>query len=259
MADQTGQKVILKDELNQSFSNNAALSAYQGYRLAHGEARDSTKLPTAGGTMTGTLRLNDKLILNSATYGTVLPNSNTTGRIFFLQQNASGAINNSDVVNYVYPVGSIYMSVNNTSPATLFGGTWTQLKDRFLLGAGSSYTNGNTGGAATHTHPTGDFTLTTSHIPAHTHGSKTLTGTLQSVLVDDGSGQTISFTGVCSGTTPRQRSWSGTTGNAIRKVTITATHTHNSVGSGTAHNHGNTEAGSSLPPYLVVYMWKRTG
>ena len=53
------------------------------------------------------------------------------------------------VVDSIYPVGSIYMSVNSTSPATLFGGTWSQLKDRFLLGAGDTYSNGATGGAAT--------------------------------------------------------------------------------------------------------------
>ena len=62
----------------------------------------------------------------------------------------------------MYPVGSIYLSVNSTNPATLFGGTWVQLKDRFLLGAGSSYTNGSTGGAAT-------VTLQSSQIPAHNH------------------------------------------------------------------------------------------
>lgn len=51
-----------------------------------------------------------------------------------------------------YPVGAIYMSVNSTSPASIFGGSWTQLQNRFLLGAGSSYSNGATGGSATHTH-----------------------------------------------------------------------------------------------------------
>lgn len=62
-----------------------------------------------------------------------------------------------------WPVGSIYMSVNSTSPATLFGGTWTQLENRFLLGAGSSYTAGDTGGEATHT-------LTVNEMPSHSHG-----------------------------------------------------------------------------------------
>lgn len=60
-----------------------------------------------------------------------------------------GSISPSSIVNLVYPVGSIYMSVSNTSPATLFGGTWVQLKDRFLLGAGDEYANGTTGGKAT--------------------------------------------------------------------------------------------------------------
>ena len=67
-----------------------------------------------------------------------------------------------NIINLVYPVGSIYMSVNNVSPATFIGGTWEQLKDRFLLGAGSSYSAGSTGGAATHT-------LTTAQMPSHTH------------------------------------------------------------------------------------------
>ena len=51
-----------------------------------------------------------------------------------------------------YPVGSIYLSVNDTSPAELFGGTWEQLKDRFLLAAGDTYAAGTTGGSATNTH-----------------------------------------------------------------------------------------------------------
>lgn len=62
----------------------------------------------------------------------------------------------------VYPVGAIYISTVSTSPASLFGGTWEQLKDRFLLGAGGSYSNGATGGEATHT-------LTVDEMPSHGH------------------------------------------------------------------------------------------
>lgn len=50
--------------------------------------------------------------------------------------------------NRVYPVGAIYMSVDPTSPASLFGGEWERLKDRFLLGAGDTYSAGTTGGSA---------------------------------------------------------------------------------------------------------------
>ena len=54
----------------------------------------------------------------------------------------------STIYNAIYPVGSIYMSVNSTSPQTLFGGTWEQIKDTFLLASGTSYSNGATGGSA---------------------------------------------------------------------------------------------------------------
>jgi hypothetical protein len=50
--------------------------------------------------------------------------------------------------NLIYPVGSIYMSVNSTSPATLFGGSWERIQDSFLLAAGSTYGPGTTGGVA---------------------------------------------------------------------------------------------------------------
>lgn len=65
-----------------------------------------------------------------------------------------------------YPVGSIYMSVNSTSPATLFGGTWQRIQDCFLLAAGSTYAAGATGGEAEHT-------LTINEMPSHSHDSET--------------------------------------------------------------------------------------
>ena len=61
-----------------------------------------------------------------------------------------------------YPVGAIYISTVSTSPASLFGGTWEQLKDRFLLGAGNTYSAGSTGGEAAHT-------LTVDEMPSHSH------------------------------------------------------------------------------------------
>ena len=80
--------------------------------------------------------------------------------------------NGAPLLNLVYPVGSIYWSSNDTDPGTLFGGTWQQIKDRFVLAAGDSYTNGAIGGAAT-------VTLTVSNMPSHTH-SFTPSGTVSS-------------------------------------------------------------------------------
>ncbi len=71
------------------------------------------------------------------------------------------------VLQAVYPVGSIYCSYGSTSPATLFGfGSWTKIEGRFLLGANATYGLGSTGGAAT-------VTLTVNQIPAHNHSAST--------------------------------------------------------------------------------------
>ena len=67
-------------------------------------------------------------------------------------------------VNDIYPVGSIYMSVNATDPARLFGGAWERIKERFLLGAGDTHTAGSTGGEFEHK-------LTVDETPKHDHNT----------------------------------------------------------------------------------------
>lgn len=67
-----------------------------------------------------------------------------------------------NLLEIVYPVGSVYITSSSTSPATAFGGTWTQIKDRFPIACGSTYANGTTGGKATHT-------LTVAKMPQHKH------------------------------------------------------------------------------------------
>lgn len=68
--------------------------------------------------------------------------------------------NPDDFVNLVYPVGSIYMSVNSVSPSTLFGGSWEKIEDTFLLASGSTFALGQTGGEENHT-------LTVGEMPEH--------------------------------------------------------------------------------------------
>lgn len=72
-----------------------------------------------------------------------------------------------DLISLIYPIGSIYMSVNNTNPSTIFGGTWVSWgAGKVPVGVNASETEFNsvekTGGAKTHT-------LTTQEIPSHTH------------------------------------------------------------------------------------------
>ena len=125
----------------------------------------------------------------------------------------------STIFDNIYPVGSIYMSVNDTNPTNLFGGTWTQLKDRFLLGAGSTYTNGSTGGSATQR-------LSAANLPSHTHP--------QYVATNGGStSANLDYNGWVSN------------GKAVAQGIPTG-----ATGQGTKFD--------IMPPYLVVYMWQRT-
>ena len=73
---------------------------------------------------------------------------------------------NFQLLNAFYPIGTIYQSTRSTDPATFLGGTWTALTGRFLIGAGTDFPAGSTGGERTHT-------LTVAEMPAHKHPSTT--------------------------------------------------------------------------------------
>lgn len=130
-----------------------------------------------------------------------------------------GAATASAMLLKAYPVGSIYMSVNSTSPGTLFGGTWVQIKDRFLLAAGTTYKAGTTGGEAMHT-------LTVDEIPNHQHALW---------YPNEGGEQSAAIGYPEAGSKNTWYAEASKTGGA---------------GGGGAHNN--------LPPYLTVYVWKRT-
>jgi hypothetical protein len=138
-------------------------------------------------------------------------------------------------LNAVYPVGSIYLSVAAADPATLFGGVWEALCGRFLVGAGPSAANNSTYWGSTAAGevncPAGEMsgesrhTLNLSEIPSHNHALR-----LKS-LADPG----LTYNELRTGT------------NGGGDWALTAT--EYAGGSG-AHNN--------MPPYLSIYMWKRT-
>lgn len=167
----------------------------------------------------------------------------------------------TSIVDIVYPVGSIYMSLNKTSPSKLFGGTWERIQGRFLLASGENDANdteadenwgtsfpegtlnapaGEKGGEATHV-------LTKAQMPVHTHVQNAhnhaglRSGSVSGTAVKGGSDY------CAAGTKSGLGSHSSAT-NVIYTVNTTAT--NQNTGEGAAHNN--------LPPYLSVYMWKRT-
>ena len=134
-----------------------------------------------------------------------------------------------------YPIGSIYMNASNSAnPASLLGfGTWSSFgAGRVLLGEGGGYANGSTGGATTAAH-----TLTTAEMPSHTHTS--LHGGTES------GNRPTGWVGVSNSLSPNAFG-GGTDDDDWATTKTTAT------GSGGSHSH------STLQPYIVVYMWRRT-
>lgn len=124
----------------------------------------------------------------------------------------------------MYPIGSIYWTGkapnNGGDPNTLFGGTWVQIKDKFILAAGDTYTNGATGGSAT-------VTLTVDQIPSHDH-SFTPSGSVSVTTNPTFSGTSVTTGGSSATNTGSESSHthglSGTftTGNCIAKDSATA-------------------------------------
>ena len=140
----------------------------------------------------------------------------------------------------VYPVGALYWSSNATSPASLFGGTWTQIKDTFILTAGSTYSNGEMGGDTTHSHKYGWYYgsynrnyMLTGNVG---FGPYNYTSETEYSIVTSG---TVAGTGsltVNNGITSGSKSVTGEKNNIVANVSYA----------------------SSLPPYLVKYCWERT-
>lgn len=171
---------------------------------------------------------NNKFSLDSE--GNLIVNSITTA-----QGSQGPSSDNETICNLIYPVGSIYMSVNSTDPTTLFGGTWEQLKDRFLLGAGDSYGNGATGGEASHT-------LTINEMPSHTHTQNPHTHSIRA----KGFAGSSSINGYYM---LRRNRNDDSYDDVDPNAAMSATATNQNTGGGASHNN--------MPPYLVVHMWKR--
>lgn len=181
-------------------------------------------------------------------------------------------LTNSELLSLVYPVGSIYTSVNNTNPGSFLGGTWVSFgAGRTLIGVNSSdddfSASQKTGGAK-------QVTLSTDQMPSHTHSGSTDSGdgnhnhnaqTAEASL----EGTFTAFRGTTGGIVSRVGESSdnvGGTGTTRENLKITADHQHQiNINNSGAHIHdfttesaGGSEPIDILPPYIAVYFWRRT-
>lgn len=145
-------------------------------------------------------------------------------------------INGKTIFDMIYPVGAIYISANEVNPSALFGGTWEQIKDRFLIGAGDFAQPGSTGGEFEHT-------LTQSEIPNYEIGN------LPEIVPGyhsnwNNGGIVASNLGQTSPSKPGvQSNGNETTSQTQFSYKITS--------------NGGGRPFSTVPPYLAVYIWKR--
>ena len=169
----------------------------------------------------------------------------------------SGYLQKTDLLNYIFPVGSIYSSVKNTSPQSFLGGTWVAWgSGRVPVGVNTNDTNFSTvektGGAATvanaliqHTH-TITASGSTASAGAHTHDVGLL-------FEKD----------AASGTAKNRVTPAPNGSQSTSKYTTTSAgaHTHTVTVTATAANAGsaaNNSTHNNLQPYITCYMWKRT-
>lgn len=125
------------------------------------------------------------------------------------------------------PIGSIYLSVNNTNPSNYFGGTWEALpQDYYLITAPITQTNIGKGGSWY----TNDTVLTVDQIPPHTHNWY--------AAIDGGSDVGRQIDRFMLNDWGDARWW----GNLYKM---------DNTGGGKGHNHFHQ------PPYYQVYAWKR--
>ena len=153
----------------------------------------------------------------------------------------------TNIENQIYPVGSIYISVSNTNPSTLFGGTWeSYASGRTLVGINTSdsdfNTIGKTGGNKTH-----------QHLYGLQYGGyfrdTIIEGNSNAGLLNYSDSSNFSVTG--GGTSVGSLSMAINGGTTSSYVSANVNVAHYRI-------TANTSATSNLQPYITVYMWKRT-
>ena len=147
------------------------------------------------------------------------------------------------ILNRVYPVGSVYISLNNNSPANFIGGTWERLISTFLYAAISDI--GQSGGESYHQ-------ITEAELPPHRHDIPVLSGTTDTSGSHShkyGSSSDLAAPGGNHGTAFQANGYDTSTAGAH-------SHTFSTSASETGFT-GEADSMCLMPPYINVYMWRR--
>lgn len=176
---------------------------------------------------------------------------NLTVKSITCEQNNSNTLDKTAVCNFIYPVGSLYISVSSTSPATLFGGTWERINGYYLY-AGNG---GNTGGSNTSGGPSNNSTsstaITVAQMPSHTHIQNAHNHTENPKCWMNDAAHCDTRISNSSGFYAGAESATYYTGST--------TATNQNTGGGQGHTHTlNNHTHTVTPLRYEVYMWKRT-
>ncbi|MGN0106020.1 phage baseplate protein [Methanobrevibacter ruminantium] len=166
-----------------------------------------------------------------------------------------------------YPIGAIFLSINDTNPSEHFGGVWERIKDKFLLASGDVYANGTTGGSAdavvvkhNHTQNSHNHTQNSHNHTQNSHNhtqnahNHALTGS-KSVGLQEGSRLRVGY----GSTSDSKNTNNATATNKATTATNQATTATNQATTATNKETGVDGTGKNMPPYLAVYVWVRVG
>ena len=138
----------------------------------------------------------------------------------------------ASVVDAVYPVGSVYISASDTSPAAIFGHSWEKIEGKLLLGANNSHVLGSVGGEETHKLSNEELPHLSANVVYHggENAASSVAHVWGNMVLDEMRSQRYIPTDY------------KTTYSSIHDYTL-------GFGSDKAHNN--------MPPYVAVNIWKR--
>lgn len=246
-------------------------------------AKNVGALPLSGGKIKGDVNLSGNLYLDYESEIHIDENELMLMNEFgdeYLGSLPQVYLKKNDLFNLIYPIGSIYMSVSNVNPSTLFGGTWVAWgSGRVPVGVDANNTNFNTvektGGANT-------VTLTEAQMPKHHHDKGTLSASnngahahtattsinyagshnhavyyYNNAVITGSKGYLLGTTSTNSGKRTSSMDNAGNH-NHTATTTMNSDGVHNHPVTGTTSDTGSGQAHNNLQPYITCYMWKRT-